>query len=126
MKGYLLDTHAFIWWLNNSPELSKTARKTISSPENTIFFSHVSYWEMAIKVSIGRLEFPMEAINLELQKNSFELLTISSPHILQSTKFPMIHRDPFDRLLMAQAKVEKLTLLSVDKFIHQYDVVCVW
>ena len=126
MKGYLLDTHTFIWWLNNSQELSSAVSKIITNPDNTIYFSHVSYWEMAIKVSIGRLKFPMDAIDSELEKNGFELLTIDSPHILKYTKLPMIHRDPFDRLLIAQAQIEELTLLSVDKFIHQYDVLCEW
>lgn len=124
--SFLLDTHAFIWWLNDSPELSLNARKTISRPENRIFFSHASYWEIAIKVSIGRLRFPMNSMESELLKNGFELLAIKSSHIIQSASLPMLHRDPFDRMLIAQAQLENLTLLTVDQHIQKYELPLAW
>ena len=124
--NYLLDTHTFIWWLNDSPELSSTAKKIISNPENSIFVSHASYWEIAIKVSIGRLTFPLESIESELQINGFELLTIKTSHILYSASLPMHHRDPFDRMLIAQAQIENLSLVTIDQHIQKYEVLWVW
>ena len=124
--SYLLDTHAFIWWLNDSPDLSLTARKIISNPTNSIFVSHTSYWEIAIKVSIGRLTFPLESIDSELQLNGFDLLPIKTSHILHSASLPMLHRDPFDRMLIAQTQIEKLSLVTVDQHIQKYELSWVW
>ncbi|WP_428355340.1 type II toxin-antitoxin system VapC family toxin [Methyloprofundus sp.] len=124
--NYLLDTHTFIWWLNNSPELSATAKKIISRPDNSIFVSHASYWEIAIKVSIGRLTFPLKSLESELQLNGFELLSIKTSHILQSASLPMLHRDPFDRMLIAQAQMEGLNLITVDQHIQQYTLSWSW
>ena len=124
--NYLLDTHTFIWWLNNSPELSTTAKKIISSPDNSIFVSHANYWEIAIKVSIGHLTFPLESLESELQLNGFELLSIKTSHILQSASLPMLHRDPFDRMLIAQAQMESLNLITVDQHIQQYALSWSW
>ena len=124
--NYLLDTHTFIWWLNNSPELSTTTKKIISSPDNRIFVSHASYWEIAIKVSIGRLTFPLESLESELQLNGFELLSIKTSHILQSASLPMLHRDPFDRMLIAQAQMESLNLITADQHIQQYALSWSW
>lgn len=98
--NYLLNTHTFIWWLSDSPELSLDVRKIISEPKID-FFSYASYWEIAIKVSIGRLIFPIESIETELQQNGFDLLTLQSSYIIHSASLPMLHRDPFDWLLVA-------------------------
>ncbi|TXL20627.1 PIN domain nuclease, partial [Methylococcaceae bacterium HT5] len=117
---------AFIWWLNDSPELSSKANKIISKPDNSIFVSHASYWEIAIKVSIGRLTFPLESIESELQLNGFELLPIKSSHILHSASLPMLHRDPFDRILIAQAQIENLSLVTADQHIQKYALSWIW
>ncbi len=124
--NYLLDTHALIWWLDDSQKLSLTARKAISNPENSIFVSHASYWEISIKVSLGRLVFPVESLDYELQENSFQLLPINTSHIVQSTGLPMHHRDPFDRMLIAQSQIEKLTLITIDLHIQKYELSWLW
>lgn len=124
--SYLLDSHTLIWWLGNSTKLSTAALNCISSPNNIIYVSHASYWEISIKVSIGRLRFPINDFEKELANNRFELLPIKTTHIAQSAQLPMHHRDPFDRLLIAQAKVEELTLVTVDELIHKYDCSWLW
>jgi PIN domain nuclease of toxin-antitoxin system len=124
--NYLLDTHTFIWWLQDSNQLSKHAHAIIADGENRIFVSHVTQWEIAIKVAIDRLIFPVESLENELQENGFELLTVNTQQIIQTTKLPLHHRDPFDRLLIAQAQIELLTLLSKDSLFNQYDVKLDW
>ncbi len=124
--NYLLDTHAFIWWLNDSPELSATARKIISKSENRIFISHASLWEIAIKISIDRLIFPLASIETELQQNGFELLSIKTSHIICSATLPKLHRDPFDRMLIAQSQIENLALLTIDKQVQAYELTWEW
>lgn len=123
---YLLDTHALIWWLDNSQKLSSLARKAISNPENSIFVSHASYWEISTKVSLERLVFPIEALDSELQKNSFQLLPIKTAHIIQTLNLPMHHRDPFDRMLITQAQVENIIVLTLDPNIQKYDLLWEW
>ncbi len=122
----LLDTHVLIWWLDDSAELSSSVRNIISNPENNIVVSHVSYWKIAIKVSIGRLVFPLNTLDAELQNNGFELLTINTAHIIQSTSLPMHHRDPFDRMLVTQAKINKLSLITKNHQIQKYDLSWFW
>lgn len=124
--NYLLDTHAFIWWLEDSTELSATARKVISNPENRIFMSHASLWELAIKISIGRLVFPLASIETELQQNGFEMLAIKTSHIICSATLPEHHRDPFDRMLVAQSQIENITLITFDKQVQAYDLMWEW
>ena len=120
--NYLLDTHAFIWWLDDSPELSATARKIISNHENRIFISHATLWEIAIKISIGRLIFPLASIETVLQQNGFEILSIKTSHIICSATLPELHRDPFDRMLIAQSQIENMTLLTIDKQVRAYEL----
>lgn len=122
----LLDTHVLIWWLDDSAELSSSVRNIISNPENNMVVSHVSYWEIAIKVSIERLIFPLNTLDTELQNNGFELLAINTAHIIQSTSLPMHHRDPFDRMLIAQAKIDNLSLITKDHQIQKYDLSWFW
>ncbi|BCG65821.1 MAG: toxin [Methyloprofundus sp.] len=123
---YLLDTPVFIWWLNNSPDLSSPARKMISNPENSIFVSHASYWEIATKVSVGHLVFPIASIDAELERNGFELLPIKTTHIIQAAGLPLLHQDSFDRMLIAQAQIENLNLITVDQRIQKYELSWVW
>ncbi len=124
--NYLLDTHAFLWWLDDSDQLSKYARQVIGDSDNRIFISHASQWEIAIKVSINRLVFPMNEMEAEVDKNGFELLNITTPHIIQTVSLPLHHRDPFDRLLIAQAQSESLILLSKDSIFPKYDIDLAW
>ena len=124
--NYLLDTHAFLWWLSDSDQLSEQARKIIGDSDNRIFMSHASQWEIAIKVSINRLTFPINDMETELVKNGFDLLNITTPHIIQTTSLPLHHRDPFDRMLIAQAQSESLILISKDHIFPRYDINLAW
>ena len=124
--NYLLDTHTFLWWLSDSDQLSEQARRIIGDGDNRIFMSHASQWEIAIKTSINRLTFPMNEMEAELIKNGFELLDITTPHIIQTTSLPLHHRDPFDRMLIAQAQSESLILISKDHIFPKYDINLAW
>lgn len=121
MGAYLLDTHALIWWLSDPSTLSEPARKVIADPAHTIMLSAASAWEMSIKQRLGRLDFPS---NLEevLEKERIEMLPITIAHALGVGSLPMHHQDPFDRMLIAQAKHEQLILITRDEQIGQYEV----
>ena len=116
-----LDTHVLLWWLADDARLSPTARAAISDGKNHVFVSAAAAWEMVIKSTLGKLDIPS---NLEaaLIANRFEPLPITIPHSLAVANLPHHHNDPFDRLLIAQAKVEGLTLVTGDEQIKKYDV----
>jgi len=122
----LLDTHALIWWLTDDPALPEAARNAIASPDNDVYVSHVSAWEIAVKRQLGKIEFPLEAFEDILDANQFESLPIRLEHILTLGNLPMHHRDPFDRLLVAQATNGKLTLVSGDQQMNAYEVLLLW
>jgi PIN domain nuclease of toxin-antitoxin system len=129
MMNVLLDTHALIWFLNgNETELSVKARQLITDPANTSYVSTVSLWEMAIKIRLGSLSFEPGYDNLLglLGQNGFELLPITFQHTRCLLTLPMHHRDPFDRLLIAQSMTENLIFITVDANIHQYNIEWVW
>ena len=117
----LLDTHILIWALENNPSLSKKARDVITTGANMVFVSSASVWEISIKKSTGKLIVPDNLLE-ELAAHRFSLLNISAEHAQLAGELPMIHKDPFDRMLVAQAKIEKLTLISNDPMIAQYRV----
>ena len=117
----LLDTHALLWWLGDEEELSREAREAISNPENTVFLSAVVVWEIRIKQGIGKLELPDE-FSAVLDRQPFTELPITIDHANAVAGLPLIHRDPFDRLLVAQAMVEELTIVSRDSVIADYGV----
>lgn len=126
---YLLDTHTFLWWIADDPRLSSTARLIIRDAENQILFSAASAWEIAIKAQLGRLDFvhdPSELIPRLIAENALLGLPIEVSHALQVLKLPLPHRDPFDRILVAQAQVERLPILTADPLIAQYDVAIAW
>ena len=112
----LLDTHALIWLGENDRQFSLTARSAIESPENTKFFSVVSFWEIAVKVSLRKLSLlkPLAQIIKEIEESDALVLGISSAHTLLIEQLPLHHRDPFDRMLAAQAEMERATLVSRD------------
>lgn len=126
----LLDTHTFLWWINDAPELSKKARAAIGKAGNECFVSLASCWEMAIKSSLGKLTLsqPLERfIPEQLATNGFQLLEIDFRHVARVEGMPLQqHRDPFDRLLIAQATSEKLTLVTADAAFESYDVQRLW
>lgn len=119
---FLLDTHLLIWAANQSPQLPGEVDALLQDPSNRIFFSIVSIWEAAIKYNLGRPDFPFHpgVLRTALLANDFTELPILVEHTLGVIGMPPIHRDPFDRLLIAQANVENITLLTVDAKVAQY------
>lgn len=125
----LLDTHAFLWWVNDSRDLPARARSAIANPKNECFFSIASAWEIAIKVSIGRLELPCTVERFlpeHLAANAIRELPIEIRHAARAGGLPFHHRDPFDRLIAAQALVEKLAIVSADPLFEKYGAKRVW
>ena len=116
----LLDTHILLWWLSDNDQLSLKARELISNPENDIFVSHVSLWEIQIKVMTGKIQVDLSRLIAQLSQNNFIQLTSHTDHILQLAKLPPYHQDPFDRMLIAQALSEPLKLVTHDKYVSMY------
>lgn len=125
----LLATHAFLWWIGDDPRLSKTAREVLLDGDNEVYFSTASAWEIAIKARLGRIELPRNVesfISKQLDVNDFTVLPIQLSHALRVAKLPVHQEDPFDRILIAQAQIEKLALVSADKAVARYSVEVVW
>lgn len=126
---YLLDTHTFLWWILDDPRLSSQVRAIIQEPEHEILFSAASAWEIAIKAQLGRIDLqedPTEFIPQQITANGFSIVPIELPHAVQIFRLPLLHRDPFDRILIAQAQVEHLPLLTADPAIARYPVSVIW
>ena len=115
----LLDTGVLLWWLGNHRGLGATARAVIADPANIVFVSAVSIWEARIKQSLGKLDIPKEFL-AAVRSEAFELLPISAEHADAVGALPDHHRDPFDRLLVAQAMVENLSIVSSDEMFPRY------
>jgi len=125
----LLDTHAFLWWVGDAAQLSRQARQAIADPASECLFSLVSAWELAIKVSLGKLQLSLPLrrfIPEQLAANRFRLLDLSFSHVARVEILEMHHRDPFDRLLAAQALEEKLEIVSADAIFEKYGVTRIW
>jgi len=124
----LLDTHTFLWFLGGSPELSKQARTLIENPKYEKYISIASFWEIAIKNSLGKLtlDVPFAELKAEAVKNGFQILPITFEDTLQLTTLPFLHRDPFDRIIISQAKENNLTLISLDSNFAQYNINLLW
>ena len=125
----LLNTHAFIWWVTDDSQLSANARNVIADSGNILFLSVVSAWEIVIKNKLGKLTLPEpveQYIPGRLAINRFESLPIQMSHVLQVASLPSIHRDPFDRILIAQSQVENLPIVTIDQQITQYLVQTIW
>jgi PIN domain nuclease of toxin-antitoxin system len=129
MTSYLLDTHTFLWFINDDPALSDTAKSVIEDPENTVLLSAASIWEMAIKVSLGKLELPTpfaDFISTQLHENNFVLPHIQPEHTGIVAAMSFHHRDPFDRLIIAQSQRDDLTILGVDALFDAYKIKRLW
>jgi len=125
----LLDTHTFLWWLDDDRQLSAAARSALASGRNECFLSLASCWEMAVKSSLGKLRLakPIERfIPEELRNNDFQLLSIDFRHVAKVEVLPFHHRDPFDRLLVAQSLTEKMAIVSADAVLSDYGVKRIW
>ncbi|MDN4546885.1 MULTISPECIES: type II toxin-antitoxin system VapC family toxin [unclassified Pseudomonas] len=116
-----MDTHAFLWWLSDDPALGAEARQIMSEPRNQVLVSAASIWEISIKQAKGMLEAPAD-LEVLVEDEGFTKLPISLFHGQQAGKLPEIHRDPFDRMLIAQAQAEGLELVTADGIIPQYGV----
>jgi len=116
----LLDTHVLLWWLNDDAKLSENARRFIRNPDNDIYVSHVSLWEIQIKIMTGKLNANVETLIQQLSENNFQQFPIHTNHILALAKLPPHHQDPFDRMLVSQAINEPLHLITHDKKISLY------
>ena len=115
----LLDTHIFIWWLYDDPKLPQRHREIITDGENLIYISVASLWEIEIKRALGNLVLDPDYFDL-IETEGFNILNIEKKHIKELRNLPGLHKDPFDRILIAQSMAENLVLLTVDKKIFQY------
>ena len=127
----LLDTHAFLWWINRHERLTAKALDTIGSGRNEIFVSVVNVWEIVIKAKSGRIQMPGDLgsfLNRQIAENSFQILPIQMPHALHVYELPdhPRHKDPFDRLLVAQALSEDMPVISNDGLLDDYGIERIW
>ena len=126
---YLLDTHVLIWWITGDGRLSGKAEALIKNRRNEIFWSVASSWEVAIKYALGRLEFkepPDILIPSELERNRIETLAIENEHAFLAGRLPPHHKDPFDRMIVAQARIESMGLVSDDVMFKNYGTDLNW
>ena len=129
MKRFLIDTHCWLWARADPDRLNETATELIENDENTIVFSAVSAWEVAIKAALGKLQLPEPAdkyVESRIKAEAVKSLPIYIHHALRVAELPPHHRDPFDRLLVAQAQAEGLPLMTGDTRIAKYDVDIIW
>jgi len=126
--NHLLDTHTIIWFINGDLELSKKARNVIEEDSSANFVSIASLWEIAIKVSLGKLELngPFSEIRTQLDQNGFQLLPITWEDTLLIASLPFHHRDPFDRILIAQSINTNLKIITKDDQFKNYAVSLIW
>jgi len=126
--NYLLDTHAIIWLVKDSDKMPQKLKEIVKDPRNNIAICTISFWEIAIKMSIGKMEKNIDLNNVisELRKNGFDFFQIEYEYLKGLSKLPFIHKDPFDRLIIATAIAENMTIISVDENIQKYDVSWIW
>ena len=125
----LLDSHALLWWLDDDKRLSRRARSAIANADNTVFVSAASVWEIAIKTALGKLADPDGAVPrlpAILLERGMMALPISPTHAVEAARLPPIHRDPFDRMLVAQSQLDGLAIVTNDPLIKRYAVKTVW
>jgi PIN domain nuclease of toxin-antitoxin system len=124
----LIDTHSLIWFFNGDKQLSPKAKTLIEDTKNKKYVSIASIWEIAIKIGLEKLHFDGDTNEVAelVEQNGFQILPISVSHTVKYESLPLIHRDPFDRMLVAQAIVEKMTIVTIDDNIHKYEVKTTW
>ena len=121
MKRILLDTHTLIWWMNGSGQLGPISQQMIADEKHQVYVSAASIWEMSIKRQMGKLEAPGD-LDSVIEELGFEKLNISLFHAEQAGNLPAHHKDPFDRMLIAQAQAEGLQLISTDEHFSKYGI----
>lgn len=122
---YLLDTHVLLWWTEHSSKLPAHVYEIIGNPDSEIYVSAITAWEIAIKESIGKLETPAP-ISEAMVASNFHEIPLTIEHTIHVKTLPHLHGDPFDRILIAQAMSESLTLITADSRIHRYDIATLW
>lgn len=125
----LLDTHVLLWWIDGDPRISARSHALISDADNIVSVSVASVWEIAIKAGLGQLEVPPDLrgyLRRQLVRNEFELLPVLFEHAAAVRDLPLHHRDPFDRLLIAQSQIERLALISRDARMKAYEIEVLW
>jgi len=123
---YLFDTHALIWYFEEENKISDKIKEIILNPKNTVYVSIASVWEMAIKISIGKMDKCLEELLLGVENAGFSFLQVEIDYVRQLLVLPFIHRDPFDRLIIATAIKENMTIITVDENVQQYNVSWIW
>jgi PIN domain nuclease of toxin-antitoxin system len=126
---YLLDTHALLWITTNDSRLSSKAKEIYLNAENYIFFSIASIWELAIKSGMGKIKFEKdleEFVEIHIKGNNIEILKIELPHVFRIENLPFHHRDPFDRLIIAQAIEDNISILGNDILFDKYNIQRIW
>jgi len=126
--NYLADTHTLIWYLEGNPKLSEKAENTIKDDNNNVYVSVVSFWEMAIKSSVGKLKLP-ESLHSIIQKTKnfdIDILQLHTDYILKIETLPFHHKDPFDRMIITTAITEQLPIISIDEKFDKYKVERIW
>jgi len=128
MSHYLLDTHTAIWYFTSDERLSNTARRIIIDSSNPIYLSMASIWELSIKIGLGKMQFKGKTAGFvrSAEEDNFTILPIKTSHIFALENLPMIHRDPFDRLITAAAIAEEMILITTDENIAKYEVSKIW
>lgn len=125
----LLDTHTFLWWIADDPQLSLAARQVIGDGATALFLSVASGWEISIKSRLGKLRLPADLqgfVAEQMRINAIQVLPVAMIHALHVHSLPDHHRDPFDRLLVAQSQIERMPILTRDAQIARYDVSVIW
>ena len=125
---YLLDTHAFLWFVSGDKQLPKSAKRIIGNIDESCFLSAASLWEITIKLQNNKLDLGLSLKELFdfADRNQIEIIPINYEHLLQLSKLPVHHNDPFDRLIIAQAISEELTIITRDKLFKNYKVKQIW
>jgi len=125
---YLLDTHVIIWYVEDSPNLPSNIAELIDDPENEVFISSISLWEITLKVGLGKLDLklPLNMFLENIKNRDFTFLNIENEYLNRLAGLPFVHKDPFDRLIISSALEENLVIITIDENIKKYNVSCIW
>ena len=123
---YLLDAHALLWYFEDEGKLSKKAESIIDDPQNAIYVSSATLWEIAVKIGLEKLDVDFNALLVQVDHAGFHVVHTKNAYLQELIALPQIHKDPFDRLITVTAKIENMVLITTDENIQKYDVQWVW